>query len=92
MRLAKAWGAINRLSTIWKSDLSDKIRWDFFQVVAVLILLNGCTTEKLTKHIEKKLNGYCTRMLRVILNNSWQQHPTKQQLYGHLPPSVKPSK
>ena len=24
-------------------------------------------------------------MLRVILNKSWRQHPTKQQLYGHLP-------
>ena len=25
-------------------------------------------------------------MLRVILNKSWRQHPTKQQLYGHPPP------
>ena len=36
------------------------------------------------KHTEKKLNGDCTRMLRVILNKSWKEHPTKQQLYGHL--------
>ena len=27
----------------------------------------------------------CTRMLRAILNKSWRQHPTKHQLYGHLP-------
>ena len=26
-----------------------------------------------------------TRMLRAILNKSWRQHPTKHQLYGHLP-------
>ena len=25
-------------------------------------------------------------MLRVILNKSWKQDPTKHQLYGHLPP------
>ena len=25
-------------------------------------------------------------MLRAILNKSWRQHPTKRQLYGHLPP------
>ena len=25
-------------------------------------------------------------MLRAILNKSWRQHPTKHQLYGHLPP------
>ena len=24
-------------------------------------------------------------MLRAILNKSWRQHPTKHQLYGHLP-------
>ena len=30
-----------------------------------------------------------TRMLRTILNKSLSQHPTKQQLYGHLPPIMK---
>ena len=30
-----------------------------------------------------------TRMLRAILNKSWRQHPTKQQLHGHLPPITK---
>ena len=30
-----------------------------------------------------KLDGNYTRMLREILNKSWRQHPTKQQLYGH---------
>ena len=28
-------------------------------------------------------------MLRAILNKSWRQHPTKQQLYGHQPPITK---
>ena len=28
-------------------------------------------------------------MLRAILNKSWQQHPTRRQLYGHLPPITK---
>ena len=36
--------------------------------------------------MEKKLDGNYTRMLRAILNKSWRQQPTKQQLYGHLPP------
>ena len=43
----------------------------------------------LIKHIEKRLDGNCTRMLRAILNKSWKQHPTKQQLYCHLPPISK---
>ena len=28
-------------------------------------------------------------MLRAILNKSWRQHPTRHQLYGHLPPITK---
>ena len=53
------------------------------------ILLYGCTTWTLTKHIEKNLGGNYTRMLGTILNKSWRQHPTKQQLYNHLPPITK---
>ena len=53
------------------------------------ILLYGCTTWGLTKRMEKTLDGNCTRMPRVILNKSWRQHPTKQQLYGHLSPITK---
>ena len=30
-----------------------------------------------------------TRMLRAILNKSWRQHPTRHQLYGHLPAITK---
>ena len=61
----------------------------FFQAVVVSILLYGCTTWTLTKWLEKKLDGNYTRMLRAILNKSWQQHPTRYQLYGHLPPITK---
>ena len=39
--------------------------------------------------MEKKLDGNYKRMLRAILNKSWKQHPTKHQLYGHLPPITK---
>ena len=37
----------------------------------------------------EKLDGNYTRMLQAILNKSWQQHPTKQQLYCHLSPIMK---
>ena len=57
----------------------------FFKAAVVSILLYGCTTWTLTKRLEKKLDGNYTRMLRAILNKSWQQHPTRHQLYGHLP-------
>ena len=53
------------------------------------ILLYGSITWTLTKRMEKKLDDNYTRMLQAILNISRRQHPTKQQLYGHLPPITK---
>ena len=81
--------AIDRLSIIWRSDLTDKMKRSFFQVAVVSILLYGCTTWTLTKWLEKKLDGNYTRMLRAIPNKSWRKHPTRHQLYGHLPPITK---
>ena len=47
------------------------------------------TTWMLTKRLEKKLDSNYTRMLRAILNKSRQHHPTRHQLYSHLPPIMK---
>ena len=43
-RLTKAWTAIDKLSIIWKSNLTDKMKRSFFQAAVVSILLYGCTT------------------------------------------------
>ena len=69
--------------------MTDEMKCNCFQAAVVSILLYGCTTWTLTKRMEKKLDGNYTRMLRAILNKSWRQHPTKTQLYGHLPPITK---
>ena len=66
-----------------------KFGFSFFQAAVMSILLYGSTTWTLPKRREKKLDGNYTRMLRAILNESWRQHPTKQQLFGHLPPISK---
>ena len=84
-RLANAWTASDRLLVIWKSDLTDIMKCSFFQAAVVLILLYGSTTWTLTRRMEKKLDSNNTRMLQAISNKSWRQHPTKHQLYGHLP-------
>ena len=88
VQLAWPWTAINWCSILWKSNLFDKIK-QFFQAAVMSILLYGCATWTLTKHIEEKLDGNCTRVLWVISNKSWKQHRTKQQLYSRLPPISK---
>ena len=88
-RQTKAWTAVDNLSIIWRSDLTNKMKRCFFQATVVLILLYGCTTWTLPKRLEKKLDGNYTRMLRAMLNKSWRQQPTKHQLYGPLPSITK---
>ena len=43
-RLTKTWTAIDKLSVIWKSNLTDKMKHSFFQAAVVSILRYGCTT------------------------------------------------
>ena len=86
------WRNTRRKESVYKerkSDLIDKMKHSFFLAAVTLILLYGCTTWMLTKRLEKKLDGNYTRILRAILNKSWRQHPTRHQLYGHLPPITK---
>ena len=64
--------------------MTNKIKRSLFQETVMSILLYRCTTWTLTKRMKNKLNSNYTRMLREILNKSWRQHLTKQQLYGHL--------
>ena len=63
--------------------------WTAIDRPSVILLLYGCTTWTLTKRMEKKLDSNYTRIPWAILNKSWRQYPTKQQLYGHLPPITK---
>ena len=88
-QLTQAWKAIDKLTVIWKSDVTDKMKSNFFQAAVVSILQYGCTTWTLTKRMEKKLDSNYTRMLRAILNKLWGQHPTKPRQYDHLPSITK---
>ena len=70
--LTKAWTAIDRLLIIWKSDMTDKMKRNFFQAAVISILLYGCTTWTLTKRPKKELDGNYIRILRAIVNKSWR--------------------
>ena len=74
----------------YKRKQSNKLRVSFMHPILSLdIFQYSYQVWTLTKRLEKKLDGNYTRMLRAILNKSWQQHPTRHQLYGHLPPITK---
>ena len=66
-RLAKAWTAIHRLSVIWKSHLTDKMKRSFFQAAIVSILLYGFAICTLSKRMEKKLDGTMMMMMMMMM-------------------------
>ena len=53
MHLVKAWTAVDKLSLIWKSDLLDEIKQDFFKavIVSTTIWIHHLDTDKI--HEEK---------------------------------------
>ena len=65
-QLAKTWIAINRLSVIWKLDLSDKIKRSFFQAVVESVLQYGCTTWMLTVSTKQQLYGNLLPISKTI--------------------------
>ena len=58
------------------------------ELTILSVKLQGSHVHHAASHVyvEKKIY---TRMLRAIMNKSWQQHHTRHQLYGHLPPITK---
>ena len=49
------------------------------------IFLYGCETWTLSARDESRLDGCYTRMLRVVMNITWMDKMTNEDLYGNLP-------
>ena len=79
-RLTKAWTAINRLSIIWKSDQTDKMKRSLFQAAVTSILLYGCTTWTLKKtageEARRQLHKNAASNLEQVLAATPHQTPT----------------
>ena len=83
IRLVMAWIAINRLVIIWKSDISDKIKRDFLQTVAVSIWIHHVDANKtLWEKAKQELHENSARCFVL----SRDKQPRKQRLYSHLLP------
>ena len=88
-QLTKAWTAIYRLSIIWMSDLTDKMKRSFFQAAVVSILLYGSTTWTLTNRLEREARRQLHKNVASNIEQVLAATPTRHQLYGHLPPITK---
>ena len=64
------YGLLSKGYQPYENLISDKIKQEFFQAVAMSVLLYGCTTWILTKDLEKKLDRNYSKMLHSLLNKS----------------------
>ena len=58
---------------------------NLFKATVESILLYGAECWTLSQNLERGLDGCYTRMLRTVLNISWKDHPTLQEIYGDTP-------
>ena len=85
VRRAQAWKVLHDMKKIWKSRLSPQLKRRVFVASVESVLLYGCETWSLTVQMERSLDGVYTRMLRMVLNVSWEDHAKNVDLYGALP-------
>ena len=81
-----AWSAYNKLHKIWTSKLNASIKIKLLKALIESILLYGCETWTLYKRMKKRLDGVYTRSLMRVKHLSGKQHPTKNMIYGDIPP------
>ena len=80
--LTKAWTAIDKLSVIWKTDLTDKVKHSFFQAAVVSILLYGCTTWTLTK-AKRQLHKNAASNTEQVMGTTPHKAPSIRPLTSH---------
>ena len=85
IRKALAWSACHKMKSIWNSKLSRKMKIRIFKATVESVLLYGCPTWTVNKVLERRMDGCYTRMLRMVLNISWKEKLTNQELYQDLP-------
>ena len=84
-RIGMAWAALNKMNTLWKSNLPKKLKISLFRATVESILIYGGQCWTLTATLNNKLDGTYTRMLRAVTNTSWNEHQTNKELYGDTP-------
>ena len=81
----------------WTRDklwLRDASFWLWVRSVAQTCMIGSLHTSKKRVLVPIEINRKTLKKnagcnIQSILNKSWQQHPTRYQLYGHLPPITK---
>ena len=84
-RKGMTWSACYDMHKIWSSRLTNDFEIKLFRATVETILLYGSETWRLSRKLERRLDGTYTRLLMRAQNLSWKRHPKIAQIYGKLP-------
>ena len=84
-RRAKAWKVLHDMRMIWRSDFSPQLKRRLFVATVESVLLYGCEAWTLTVQLDHAIDGVYTRMLRMALNVTWENHIRNVDLNDTLP-------
>ena len=85
-RIGLAWTALRKLDRLWRAkDLGAGRKRDLFKVLVLTVLTYGAEAWTLTEHLESRLNGTVTRMLKYILGVRYGERRSLEALYGGMP-------
>ena len=89
---AKAWSAIDWLSVIWKSDLSDKIKHNFFQAAVLSLLYIDAPHWPWLSAWRKSLTAITQECYEPYWINPLSSIPQNSRCTVNYLPSLKPFK
>ena len=90
-RIAQTAAAMTKLAPIWKDKnilLSSKIR--LMHSLVISIFLYACESWTLTAEIERKIQAMEMRCYRKVLNISYQDHITNQEVKNRIRKAIGP--
>ena len=85
IRRAQACKLLQDMKKIWKSRLSLQLKRRVFVASVGSVLLYGCEAWSFTVQMKCNIDGVYTRMLRMVLNVSWEDHTKNVDFYGTIP-------
>ena len=68
IRKSIAWRVCHKMKRLWNSTLDNNLKTRIFKVTIETILLYGSETWTINNKLRSKIDGCCTKLLRMVLN------------------------
>ena len=89
-RITSALAAMARLSRVWSSTISFKVKFRLYKSLVVSILLYGCESWVLLADSERRIQAFETKCFRRLLRISYRERKTNEYVRRELTSRVGP--